>query len=71
MTAEFVLWGIPEEKRLRIGVSDLRKSPLPFGADVITSVEACDLRMMRRWCERRARRKWSVEKMRTVCGEPS
>lgn len=70
MADEYVLWGIPEEWGLRIGASDLRVSPIPFGADIITRVEACDLRVMRRWCERRAKRGWSVSKMRTFCGEP-
>lgn len=68
---KYVLWGIPEEKGLRIGASDLRKSPLPFGADIITRVEPCDLDIMRRWCRRRARRGWTVEKMRAFCGEAS
>lgn len=67
---EYVLWGIPGKRRVRIGVSCAQYSPIPFGADIITRVELCELSIMRRWCEKHARRGWSVAKMRSFCGEP-
>jgi hypothetical protein len=69
MARQYVLWGIPEKKCVRIGMSDVRCPPLPFGAEIITYVEFCDLRIMRRWCERRAKRGWSINRMRQACGE--
>lgn len=68
MARQYVLWGIPEKKYVRIGVSDVRCSPIPFGAEIITCVEFCDLRMMRRWCEKGSKRGWPIEKMRQACG---
>lgn len=63
----YVLWALAEGDRLRIGASVARYSPIPFGAQAITLVEGCDLSIMRRWCERHAKRGWSVEKMRRAC----
>jgi hypothetical protein len=65
----YVLWGlsIGDNRHIRIGASRGRDSPLPFGAEVIATVDAEDLRLMRRWCERRARRGWTVERMRSAC----
>ena len=65
----YVLWAIKEGRRMRIGVSIARHSPIPFGAQVITLVDAPDLSMMRRWCSRAFKKGWSVERMRAACGE--
>lgn len=65
----YAIWGIPEKKRIRIGISNACFSPFPFGAEIITLVEPCDVKLMRRWCERRAKRGWSINRMRQACGE--
>ena len=65
----YVLWALDEGNGLRIGASVARYAPIPFGAQVITLVEGCDLPIMRLWCERCVKRGWSVEKMRKACGE--
>lgn len=67
MSRAYMLWALAEGGKLRIGASVARYSPIPFGAQVITLVEGCDLSIMRRWCERHARRGWSVEKLRAAC----
>lgn len=66
MASAYVLWAERLDGRLRIGASDARYRP-PIGVQVITIVEACDLRMMRRWLERRVKRGWTVEKMKAAC----
>ena len=63
----YVLWALDEGDGLRIGASAARYAPIPFCAQVITLVEGCDLPIMRQWCERRAKRGWSVERMRKAC----
>lgn len=69
MTRTYVLWAMQEGRRIRIGASVARYAPLPFGAQAITLVEGCDLRMMCHWCRRCARKGWTVERMRRACGE--
>lgn len=70
MGRTYVLWAEGEEGRLRIGVSDARFF-LPPGVREIALIEACDIRMMRRWCERGAKLGWSVEAMREKCAPPA
>jgi hypothetical protein len=67
----YVLWALPKDRRLQIGASCSRYAPLPFAAEIITTVDAQDLRLMRRWCERRARSGWTIERLRAACGEPT
>lgn len=69
MASEYIIWSVPCGRRVRIGASDASVSPIPFGAEPITRVESCDLRIMLRWCRRRARRGWTVEKMRAACDD--
>ena len=70
MTRTYVLWAIKRGRRLRIGASDARYSPLPFGARAITLVEGGDLCLMMEWCRKCARENWSVERMRAACEVP-
>ena len=65
----YVLWATKEGRRMRIGASIARYAPIPFGAQIITLVEAPDLAMMRRWCGLCVKKGWSVEQMRLACGE--
>ena len=65
----YVIWATMERRRMRIGASIARHSPIPFGAQVITLVDAPDLSMMRRWCSKAAKKGLSVEQMRLACGE--
>lgn len=64
---EFVIWAIPEGKRLRIGVLRADCSSLPFGAAAIARVPDADLDMMLSWVKRRAKQGWSLEKLRAAC----
>lgn len=64
---EVLIWVIPEINRMRVGASRADRSPIPFGADIITRVPVCDKDMMLGWVKRRAKRGWSVEKMRGAC----
>ena len=67
--ASYFIWGIPRRGRVRIGVSNASYSPLPFDADIITLVESCDVDLMKRWCRKKAKKGWSIEKLRRSCGE--
>jgi hypothetical protein len=65
---EHVIFAIHETNdRMRVGALPADKSPLPFGAEMITRVVGADLNMMLLWAKRRAKRGWSVEKMREAC----
>ncbi|SMG47328.1 hypothetical protein SAMN06275492_1423 [Dethiosulfovibrio salsuginis] len=65
----YVIWCRNEGRGgLRVGVSDARY-PIPYMADPITIFEHCYVRLMRRWLGRRAKRGWSLERMREACGE--
>jgi hypothetical protein len=65
---DFVIWAVPRaDKKFRIGASSAHKSPLPFGAEVVTRVSEADLNMMMLWAKRQAKRGWSAEKMRATC----
>jgi hypothetical protein len=65
---DFVIWAVPNtRKKYRIGASPAHKYPLPFGAEMVTRVSEADLNMMMLWMKLRARRGWSVEKMREAC----
>lgn len=67
MNRNVVIWGIQERNRVRIGQSAASYSPIPFAARVIARVPECDAGMMRRWCKRRAKRGWSVDRMIEAC----
>lgn len=67
LDSDVVIWGIQETNRIRIGRSIAAHSPIPFGARVIARVPECDADMMRRWCKRRAKRGWSVDRMIEAC----
>ncbi|MCF4152605.1 hypothetical protein L2W58_12440 [Dethiosulfovibrio sp. F2B] len=63
----YVIWCRREGRGgLRVGVSDARY-PIPYMADPITIVEPCDVRLMRRWLRRRAKKGWSLERLRRSC----
>ena len=64
---KYIIGAIPERRGLRVGVSNASCYPLPFGADIITLVEFCDVDLMKRWCRKKARKGWTVEKMRRSC----
>jgi hypothetical protein len=65
---EYVIFAVPEGgNRLRVGASPANKSPLPFGAEIITRVVKPDLNIMLPWLRRRVKRGWSAEKMRLAC----
>ncbi len=67
MPHTYVLWAMQEGRRMRIGVSNARYSPLPFGARAITLVEGCDLSLMLEWCRKCVKDGWPVERMRAAC----
>jgi hypothetical protein len=47
---DFVIWAVPgKSKKYRVGASLARKSPLPFGAEVVVRVLGADLNMMLSW----------------------
>jgi hypothetical protein len=64
---EYVVFGIPEKKRLRIGALRADYAPLPSRAEVITRVLHCDLKMMLHWTRSHAKRGWNVHQLRTAC----
>jgi hypothetical protein len=64
---DYVIWAIPEDKRLRVGALRADFSPLPFGAEIIARVADVDLDMMLRWTKRRAKQGWPLEKIRAAC----
>ena len=65
---EYVIFAVPEAgNRLRVGALPAHKSPLPYGAQAVTRVLSADLEMMLLWAKRRAKRGWSVEKMKAAC----
>ena len=64
---EVLIWVIPENNRMRVGASWAERSPIPFGVDVIARVPVCDKEMMLRWVKNRAKRGWSVQKMKEAC----
>ena len=68
MADGYVIWGETRgNRRLRIGISHGRNSPIPFGAERIAVVDPEDLRLMRQWCEKRAKRGWDIERMKAAC----
>jgi hypothetical protein len=65
---EHVIFAIPERGgRLRVAAFPADRSPLPFGAEIVARVADSDLRMMLLWTRRRAKRGWSLEKMKAAC----
>lgn len=64
---EVVIWIIREGGSYRVGVSDAKAAPIPFGADPVTCIKRCDERMMLEWIKKRIKRGWSPEKIRTAC----
>jgi hypothetical protein len=65
---EYVLFALMGPgNRLGIGALPAKESPLPFGSEIITRVCEPDLKMMLLWAKRRAKRGWSVEKIRAAC----
>lgn len=68
MAASYVIWAEERDGRLSVRASSARYR-LPFGVQVITTVDAVDLRSMLHWCGGRARKGWSVERMRKASGE--
>jgi hypothetical protein len=64
---EFVIWAILDGPRAKIGALPASVAPLPKGAEIVTRVAQADLNMMLLWAKRRAKRGWSVEKMRAAC----
>lgn len=68
MAASYVIWAEERDGRLKVYASNARYR-IPFGVQVITTVDAVDLKDMLHWCGDRARRGWSVERMRRASGE--
>ena len=65
---EHVIFAIRElGGRLRVAAFPANRSPLPFGAEIITRVAGADLGMMMLWTKRRAKRGWSIEKIKAAC----
>jgi hypothetical protein len=65
---DHVIFAIEECRgRIRIGAFPASASPLPEGAEIIARVASEDLGMMILWAKRRAKRGWSVEKIRAAC----
>lgn len=68
MATSYVIWAEERDGCLNVRASNARYR-LPFGVHVITTVDAVDLRSMLHWCGDRARKGWSVERMRKASGE--
>ncbi|MDR1516258.1 MAG: hypothetical protein LBS45_11240 [Synergistaceae bacterium] len=65
---EHVIFAIPERgNRLRIAAFPASRSPLPLGAEIIARVADADLNMMLLWAKRRAKRGWSLGKIKAAC----
>jgi hypothetical protein len=68
MMREFVIFAVPDGgERIRVAAYPRNRYPLPFGAEIITRVIEPDLDLMIRWAKRRAKRGWSLEKIRAAC----
>ena len=64
---EYVIFGIPERSRLRIGALRADYAPLPIGAMIITRVLSCDKDMMLRWVRVHAKIGWNIHSLREAC----
>jgi len=63
----YAIWCIKgNDGKLHIGAGDAHVR-IPRGAEIITFVEACDLRIMCRWLGRRAKRGWTLDRLRKSC----
>ena len=62
----YVIWAMAEGRRLRIGVTNARVH-IPFPAKAITTVEPCDVHLMKQWLKKRAKKGWSLEELRRAC----
>jgi hypothetical protein len=65
---EFVIFTVPARgRRVRVAAYPMNKYPLPFGAEIITSVVEPDLNMMMSWTKRQTKRGWSTDKIKAAC----
>ena len=64
---EWVIWALKENYGVRVGAHPAHSTYIPFSAEIITRVLYAEKEMMLRWARRRARRGWSIEKMKAAC----
>lgn len=62
-----VIWARLDGRRMRVGSSIARLSPLPFGAIPITGCYEQEKRIMLKWIQKRLDRGWSIEKIKAAC----
>ncbi len=62
-----VIWVRLDGRRMRVGSSIARLSPLPFGAIPITECYEYEKRIMLKWIQKRLDRGWSIEKIKAAC----
>ena len=62
-----VIWARKEGGRLNIEWSPVRNYPLPFGAEIITTTERCDRKIVLEWCRKQRDNGMSYEQLKTAC----